>query len=535
MPRLLQNWASEQAQHRPEATAVVHCGERVSYAGIEVLSNRVARALHAGGLRRGQRVCLLMPKTPLAIACLLGIYKAGGIYVPLDPRSPARRLSKIVRSCDSHWLLAAGQVLELVRCITHRRNVSRRAWAVGWLGETQGSVGKAVRFTLADVLACPASAPTSPGQSADDVAHILYTSGSTGTPKGVAITHANVVAFVEWARDYFGLRADDRLSAHSPLYFDLSVFDIFGAFAAGAELHIVPAESCVLPNRLADWIRSSRVTQWFSVPSLLNYLAKFGVLKPQDFPELRRVLWCGEVLPTPTLIYWMRHVPRARFTNLYGPTETTIASSYYTVENCPANPLASIPIGRPCGGETLHVLDAQLQPVKPGATGELYIAGAGLSPGYWRNPEETAKAFVHAPGGNTRLYRSGDLARLGEDGLVYFVGRKGTQIKSRGYRIELGEVEAALNSLDALRESAVIAVPSGDFDGMTICCAYVPCDSNGASPASLRRELCRLLPDYMIPSQWQAFEALPKNPAGKIDRGMLKESWNSHGSSAARG
>ncbi|HKT31117.1 MAG TPA: amino acid adenylation domain-containing protein [Gammaproteobacteria bacterium] len=532
MPRLLQNWVSEQAQHRPEASAVVCSDQRISYGGIEALSNRIARALRTSGLRRGQRVCLLMPKTPLAIACLLGIYKAGGIYVPLDPKSPAKRLSRIVRSCDSRWLLAAGRVQELVQRIACRRSLLRRTWTVGWLDEAQDSAGVRARFTLADVLGCPASAPAQSARSRD-VAHILYTSGSTGTPKGVAITHANVVAFVEWARDYFGLCAEDRLSAHSPLHFDLSVFDIFGAFAAGAELHLVPVEGCVLPNELADWIRCSRVTQWFSVPSALNYLAKFDVLKTRDFPALRRVLWCGEVLPTPTLIYWMRRVPQAHFTNLYGPTEATIASSYYTLATCPDDPLVPVPIGQPCGGETLHVLDEQLQPVKPGTTGELYIAGAGLSPGYWRNPEETAKAFVRSPDGKARLYRTGDLARIDEDGLVHFIGRKDTQIKSRGYRIELGEVEAALNTLDALRESAVIAVPSGDFDGMTICCAYVANDSNSSSPAKLRRELSRLLPEYMLPSQWKAFETLPKNPAGKIDRRSLKEAWSLHGSPAS--
>ena len=523
MPRQLQHWVSEQAQRRPEATAVVLNDRRLTYAEIETLSSRLARTLRACGLRRGQRVCLLMPKTPLAIACLIAVYKAGGVYVPLDPKSPVQRLSKIVNSCDGRWLLAAGRVqatLQQLACMADMR----QARAVGWLDESEDSGATVARFTLADVLACPASAPPVFGHERD-VAHILFTSGSTGTPKGVAITHANVIAFVEWARDYFGLRADDRLSAHSPLHFDLSVFDIFGAFSAGAGLHIVPVESGVLPNELTEWIRRARITQWFSVPSALNYLAKFDALKSRDFPELRRVLWCGEVLPTPTLIYWMRRVPQARFTNLYGPTETTIASSYHTLEGCPGDPLAPIPIGRACRGENLHVVDEHLQAVKSGETGELYISGAGLSPGYWDEPAETAKVFVTSPDDKTRWYRTGDLARIGADGLVYFVGRQDTQIKSRGYRIELGEVEAALSTLATLRESAVIALPSGDFDGTAICCAYVASDGNGADPAGLRRDLKRLLPEYMIPSQWKAFATLPKNPAGKIDRRRIKETW----------
>ena len=531
MPRLLQHWVSEQAQHQPEATAVVRNDRRLTYAGIEMLSNRLARALLACGLRRGERVCLLMPKTPLAIACLLAIYKAGGIYVPLDPMSPVQRLSRIVNSCDSRWLLAAGKVQATLQALVWRTD-ARRTWAIGWLDELQDSGGIPATFTLADVLTCAATAPPVSGRERD-VAHILFTSGSTGTPKGVAITHANVIAFVEWARDYFGLRTDDRLSAHSPLHFDLSVFDIFGAFSAGAELHIVPAESGVMPNELVEWMRRSRLTQWFSVPSALNYLAKFKALKLGDFPELRRVLWCGEVLSTPTLIYWMQRVPQARFTNLYGPTETTIASSYYTLESCPGDPLTPIPIGRACRGEALHVVDEHLQAVKPGETGELYISGAGLSPGYWNDPAETAKAFVTSPDGKARWYRTGDLARIGADGLVYFVGRQDTQIKSRGYRIELGEVEAALSTLTRLRESVVIALPSGDFDGTAICCAYVAGDGRGASPADLRRDLRRLLPEYMIPSQWKAFETLPKNAAGKIDRRRIRETWWWYGPSAS--
>ncbi|MGH8311844.1 MAG: amino acid adenylation domain-containing protein [Gammaproteobacteria bacterium] len=531
MPRLLQNWVSEQAQRRPEATAVAHNDRRLTYAEIETLSNRLARALRSCGLRHGQRVCLLMSKTPLAIACVIAIYKAGGIYVPLDPKSPVQRLSKITTSCGGCWLLAAGKVQATLQQLVCGAD-TRHPWAIGWLDESDDCGGTPARFTLADVFACPATVPPLCGHERD-VAHILFTSGSTGAPKGVAITHASVIAFVEWARDYFELRSDDRLSAHSPLHFDLSVFDIFGAFSVGAELHIVPAESGVLPNELTEWIWRSRITQWFSVPSVLNYLAKFDALKSQDFPDLRRVLWCGEVLPTPTLIYWMQRVPQARFTNLYGPTETTIASSYYTLESCPDDPLMPIPIGRPCRGEALHVLDEHVQPVKPGEVGELCISGAGLSPGYWQNPAETAQAFMASANGKTRLYRTGDLARSGANGLVYFVGRNDTQIKSRGYRVELGEVEAALNTLTALRESAVIALPSDDFDGMTICCAYVAGDGNGANPANLRRGLGRLLPDYMIPSQWKAFEALPKNAAGKLDRRRIKETWL-YGSFASR-
>src|SRR5439155_1251806 len=290
MTALLQQWVTEQAERRPEATAVVMDGARMTYEELEASSNRLAHTLKAAGCQQGD---------------------------PLDYRNT----------------------------------------------------------------------PAHP-------AHILFTSGSTGTPKGVIIPHSNVIHFVEWARRYFNLGPTDRVSGHPPLHFDLSTFDVYGTFASGAQLHLVPPEINLLPTALAKFIRDAELTQWFSVPSLLSYMAKFDVVRFNDFPALRRLLWCGEVFPTPALRYWMTRLPHATFTNLYGPTETTIASSYYTVPTCPEDESEAIPIGTPCEGEELLVLSETLRPVSPGEVGNLYIRGVGLSPGYWRDPEKTRAAFV---------------------------------------------------------------------------------------------------------------------------------------------
>jgi len=323
----------------------------------------------------------------------------------------------------------------------------------------------------------------------------------------------------------------DRVSAHTPLHFDLSVFDIFGTFAAGGELHLVPPELNLVPNKLAQFIRDSNLTQWFSVPAILNYMAKFDVVRLNDFPSLRRLLWCGEVFPTPSLIYWMQRLPHVRFTNLYGPTETTIASSYYTVPACPEDEKASIPIGTACDGEELLLLDGALRPVPSGEAGDLYIRGAGLSPGYWGDREKTRAAFLsnpHNPDPSERIYRTGDLAKIGHDGLVYFLGRADSQIKSRGYRIELGEIETAANALKCLRESAVVAINTDGFEGSMICCAYVPAQDTPVAPANLRKELSKVLPGYMLPGRWMSFGVLPKNANGKIDRRRIKEEFQRH-------
>jgi amino acid adenylation domain-containing protein len=523
--RLLQDWVTQQAELRPDATAVVSGGEKLSYGQLERSSNQLAYTLREAGCKKGDRVCILMPKSPAAIVSMIGILKAGCMHVPIDTGSPAARIRQVLDSCQNRWILAAGAVTPLLEDILADDRL-RAGISVGWLdasAPTSGQVRSA--FCGTDLDAAP-SAPIPQQCTAQDGSHILFTSGSTGVPKGVVITHSNVIAFVGWALKHFGIDHTDRFSGHTPFHFDLSTFDVFGTLTAGAQLHLVPSETALVPPKLAEFIRASELTQWFSVPSVLNYLAKFNAVRHNDFPSLRRVLWCGEVLPTPALIYWMERLPRVRFTNLYGPTEATIASSYHDVTACPEDPKAPIPIGRGCDGEQLLVLDDKLQPVTPREIGDLYIAGAGLSPGYWRDPEKTASVFLRhprSPDSGARLYRTGDLAWQDEAGAVYFVGRADSQIKVRGYRIELGEIETALNSAGKLQECAVVAIQTESFGGWMICCAYAGRGGAEVTPNSLREHLKKLVPSYMFPVRWMSYDVLPKNSNGKIDRPRLKE------------
>lgn len=344
-------------------------------------------------------------------------------------------MAKIIASCEPRCVLVAGSAAESLRGALAEANLSAPP-LIGWLdAEAPRAPGLKIGFSHSD-LTDFSGAPLDYRSHGADTAHILFTSGSTGAPKGVQITHDNALRFVEWAISYFGVSAGDRISGHPPLHFDLSTFDIYATLGAGAQLHLVPAELSLLPNKIADFIRRHELTQWFSAPSLLNYMAKQDVVAQGDFPALKRLLWCGEVF--------------------------------------------------------------------------LDTASYG------------------------RIYKTGDLAKVGEDGLVYFLGRADSQIKSRGYRIELGEIETALNALGLLRECAVVAVNSDGFEGTAICCAYAPLPGDGGNPTTLRQALRRALPSYMLPSHWICFERLPQNGNGKIDRRALREQFQQSLSQAAQ-
>jgi amino acid adenylation domain-containing protein len=521
--RLLQDFVTRRAESDPGRTALVMEGDRVTYGELEAASNRLARMLAEVGCRRGDRVCLLLPKSPAAVTSMLATLKADSAYVPVDIASPAVRVARVIEASEPAVLLVAEQAAGLAAELVETGALPP--------GTTIGVVGSGgydwpfePAFSSADWESFD-DAPLPRSNGRDDLAHLLFTSGSTGVPKGVMITHDNVLHFVEWATSYFGTSEEDRISGHPPLHFDLSTFDIYGTFLAGAELHLVPASYNLLPTKLADLIRDAELTQWFSVPSTMAHMLKFRAVDQGAFPSLRRVIWCGEVLPTPVLVSWMDAIPQATFTNLYGPTEATIASSYYCVPERPATETAEIPIGIPCAGEELLVLDEELRPVPDGGIGDLFIAGVGLSPGYWRDEEKTRAAFIpdpRAPESGARIYRTGDLARV-EDGLVCFLGRADSQIKSRGFRIELGEIEVALNTIEGVSECAVVGVDTSGFEGKAICCAYAPDEGAAVEQPALRHQLRKLLPAYMIPTRWLELTELPKNVNGKIDRRYLAD------------
>jgi amino acid adenylation domain-containing protein len=451
------------------------------------------------------------------VASFIGALKAGCTYVPLDPAGPAVRTADILRRCEPRVILTEGCDALMLENLASRGALGEAQ--IGWLDGEQ--VPEAASFGLPDVERAPAEPPLT-DSSPQDIAYILFTSGTTGSPKGVPISHASIRAFIEWVVAYFQLGPEDRVSGHTALTFDLSTFDIYAALAAGAELHHVPRKTVLVPHEVSSFIEQRRLTLWCSVPSELAYVARFDALRDRNLGALRHVACCGDVLAPKDLTYWRRHLPRASFTNLYGPTETTVASSYYRVPADFDEDATSVPIGLPCPGEELLLLDDTLRPVADGEVGDIYITGVGLSPGYWRDLENTRAAFLPdpRPGRSTeRVHRTGDQGYRDPDGAIHFLARSDFLIKTSGYRVKPAEVEKAVRDLEEVAACAVVPVRSVEgFTGSVVACAYVP--SNGAllRTGHVKKRLADRLPGYMVPSRWLVLPELPLDGRGKIDR-----------------
>ena len=520
MSRLIHQDVDRWAVDDPTAVAIHHgeadIGERVTYGELSRWSNQIARLLVDLGVQPGDRVAISIPKGPSAIAAMLAASKVGAPYVPIDPESPVARIALVLGAAESRVVIADPSATNTVEAAI----AADPDAVIGTIATDPPTWPIDPAFSGADVAAREETLLDPPAIDDGDLAHILFTSGSTGIPKGVMITHANVIAYVDWVVDHFGYVRDDQISGHSPLHFDLSTMDMYATFAAGATLHPVPKRANVNPKDLIAWIRARELTQWFSVPSALNHMIRFDDLEAGDFPTLKRLMWCGEVLPTTTLIALMQALPHVEFTNLYGPTEATIASSWYQVDTMPADPTESVPIGVPCAGEDLLVIREDGSVADDGEIGDLYIEGVGLSPGYWRDDEKTTAAFRTDLIPGRRIYRTGDLAWRRDDGQIIFVGRADSQIKSRGHRIELGEIEAALATLGDVDDSAIVAIDIDHIDGSAICAAFTSPDD--LKPARLAKELSNLIPKYMLPHRWMQLDVLPKNVNGKIDRPALR-------------
>jgi acyl-coenzyme A synthetase/AMP-(fatty) acid ligase len=335
------------------------------------------------------------------------------------------------------------------------------------------------------------------------------------------LTHRNCLAFVEWAVEEFRVSAADRLSSHAPLHFDLSTFDLYAAALAGAPVVLVPAGMSVFPSQVRSFIETAGITVWYSVPSILAMLVLRGGLQPGDLPQLRTILFAGEVFPATHLRRLIELIPHVRFANLYGPTETNVCT-WWEVTSLDEG-ATEIPIGRAIDNVEVFAVTDDGRLATPGEVGELHVRGPTVMQGYLGDPEKTSSRLVSNPFGGVLdqpVYRTGDLVQELPDGAYRFLGRRDHQIKSRGYRIELGDVEAGLYGHPAVLECAVVAIPDELITNRLV--AYVIVREE-VSKTDLLRYLAERVPTYMIPGELIFADALPRTSTGKVDRRSLSE------------
>ncbi|MGH9244214.1 MAG: amino acid adenylation domain-containing protein [Acidimicrobiales bacterium] len=505
------------ARRHPDGIAVVDRTDETTYAALDERSDRIARLLADLGVQRGDRVGLLLDKSASAVAGIYGVLKAGAAYVPIDAQAPAERAAYIAQNCEVRALLTARAHAGAWPIIADRAPGMKHLVVLDADGGDVADHADVGSATVSGADAVAAQEPMAPGVTTidQDVAYVLYTSGSTGEPKGVTLTHRNAMAFVEWAAAEFAVGPADRLSSHAPFHFDLSIFDLFAAAWGAAPVVLVPHRASLFPIEVARFIRGTDITIWYSVPSILSALTARGGVAQGDFPELRTILFAGEVFPPKYLRALMGLLPDVRFANLYGPTETNVCT-WYDVPPLGDDVTEPVPIGRTVANDETFVVTQDGRRAARGEVGELYVRGATVMRGYWGDPERTARSLVPDPFAADfadPVYRTGDLVREDADGNLHYLGRRDNQIKSRGYRIELGEIETALNAHPAVHECAVVAVPDELITNSIRAYIVGPADEQELIGFCRQR-----IPKYMIPQQFVWRDVLPKTSTGKIDR-----------------
>ncbi len=498
--------------------AVVDGERELSYAELDARSSSLAAALAARGVAPGDRVGLALEKSIEAVIAIYGVLKAGAVYVPLDDQAPVHRLAYIARDAGMRCVVSsdarAGVCRELLAQGVPLETIVG-AGAGGGDAEGRDAKGGVEWLSWSAVEAFAPEAPPV-ASDPDALAYILYTSGSTGEPKGVMLSHANCLAFVDWAAREVGVTPEDRLSSHAPFHFDLSTFDLFAAAHGGAAVVLVPRDLSIFPVMLTRFIAEQTITVWYSVPSALTALVLRGELEETPLPALRVVIFAGEVFPIKYLARLMELVPMPRYLNFYGPTETNVCTWHEVPREHP--PTAELPIGVPLPGVSAAIELEDGTPAPDGELGELVIGGPTVMHGYWNDAERTARA-LHSEDG-IRHYRTGDLVRRRSDGELLFAGRRDSQIKTRGYRVELGEIEAALSAIEGVVEAAVIAVPDETITNRLKAFVVTGTPITEARIARLCRER---LPSHMIPDEIELRPELPKSSTGKIDRRALQQ------------
>lgn len=450
-------------------------------------------------------VMVYLKKSISCIVCFMGAMYSANPYVPTAYDMPANRIQKIVDSLQGRGhIITDANGLETLKTMDIPETISIHVYEEIIKTEADNVL---VEKTLSSAIDT-------------DPIYIMFTSGSTGAPKGVTVPHRGVIDYAMWVAKTFGIDKTSVLGNQAPFYFDNSIFDIYSCLLTGAKMVIIPETLFMFPVKLPEFVRDNDITTIFWVPTVMINVANSGVLSEIELPKLENVVFCGEVMPNTQLNIWRKAQPHCTYANLYGPTEISDVCTYYIADR-PFKDSDPLPIGRACENMRIIILNEQNEIAKTNEQGEICVIGTGVSLGYWNNPEITQKAFMQNPVNpyyEERIYRTGDLAFIDDEGLIIYLGRKDNQVKVKGNRIELGEIENAAMCVDGVKGACAVF----DEDKQQIV-LFVESQTD-FKLRKMNLELKKYIPNYMLPSGLIVMDKFPHTANDKIDRVTLKNS-----------
>lgn len=486
-----------QVERTPEALAIIFEDQQLTYKELNDRANQLANYLKNAGVEPEGLVGICFERSVEMVVALLGILKAGGVYVPLDPSYPKERLRFMLEDTRAEIVLTDESLHPSLPPVKGRVICLDRDWK---------EIAKHPQVNLSTL-----SAPES-------LAYVMYTSGSTGVPKGVEVRHRGIVRLL-FGVDYAQLDAGKTFLHLAPISFDAATFELWGPLLHGGKCVLFPG-TVPSSGELGEVLKKNHVDTLWLTTALFDTVIDEG---PDALSEIKQLLIGGEALSVTHVRRALALLPNTQIINGYGPTENTTFSCCYRIPSQMEDNISSIPIGRPIGNTQVYILDSHVNPVPIGVTGELYIGGDGLARGYWDRPELTEEKFIANPfsdDSTSRLYKTGDLARYLADGNIEFMGRLDNQVKIHGYRIEPSEIEAALAQHRAVQNSVVMQREVAPTDKRLV--AYVVLRENATVEGKqLRAYLKEKLPDYMVPSAFVFLDSLPLTVSGKVDRRAL--------------
>lgn len=485
------------ARTYPEKIAFADETSSCTFAQLKEASRKIGTAL-CGKISPRCPVPVLMEKSVDTIRVFMGIVQAGGFYVLLDIRQPRLRLEQIIDTLEAKLVITS-------------EKYEKELESLGFFGEIL-RYEQLMQTMPQDLLL----ESVRRGAKDTDPLYGIFTSGSTGVPKGVVVCHRSLIDFIEHFTEIFGISETDVIGNQAPWDFDVSVKDIYSGLKTGARVEIIPKRMFSFPTQLLDFLCERQVTTLIWAVSALCIITTLRGFEYRVPEKIRKVFFSGEAMPVKHLNQWRTYLPDATYVNLYGPTEITCNCTFYQVDR-EFEPGENIPIGNPFPNETVFLLDHEDKKVDtPGVEGEICVTGTALALGYYRDPQQTQKAFVQNPLNTCfpeRMYRTGDMGYYGVDGQLYFSSRKDFQIKHMGHRIELGEVEAAMEQVEEIQRACCIF----DEAGKKIIGFY----QGDIDRRSLKKQMGTRLPAFMLPNRFCQVQEIPLTKNGKIDRKEL--------------